>query len=77
MLSANETPSSLEQDSYNKNNPLQFAGKYYFTFILICDEGKLRYNSKASATGKLSSNKALRFGEREKNRRRNDCATSN
>ena len=46
MLSANETRSSLEQDSYNKNNPLPFAEEYYFTFILIFGEGLLRYNRK-------------------------------
>jgi len=46
MLSANKTQAWYK--IVNKNNPLQFARKQYFAFILICDDGKLRYNRMAS-----------------------------
>ena len=50
--------SSSEQDSPYKNSSLQFAGKYYLAFILICDDGDLRYTRKASGPRKSNSNKA-------------------
>ena len=46
---------------------MKFAGKYYFAFILIYDDGNLRHIRKTSGTGKLNSNKAVRFSERETN----------
>jgi len=64
MLSANETQAWNKIG--NKNNPLQFAGKYYFAFILICADGKLRYKRKASGTRKLNSNKVLSSAKGEK-----------